>query len=103
MALIKGREVKEDEGQEYPSNPRLWNMVRAQSKARFSKESPASAHWIRTHYSQMGGRFVSSKKDIDPRNRDVVEEAKEKKEKESKKRIVRDVKKNVTKPVTKSK
>lgn len=103
MALIKGKEVKEDEGQEYPANPRLWNMVRVQSKSRFSKESPASAHWIRTHYTQMGGRFVSSKKDIDPRNRDVVEEAKEKKEKESKKRIVRDVKKNVTKPVTKSK
>ena len=103
MALIKGKEVKEDEGQEYPANPRLWNMVRTQAKSRFSKESPASAHWIRTHYSQMGGRFVSSKKDIDPRNRDVVEEAKEKKEKESKKRIVRDVKKKVTKPVTKSK
>lgn len=103
MALIKGKEVKEDEGQEYPANPRLWNMVRTQAKSRFSKESPASAHWIRTHYSQMGGRFVSSKKDIDPRNRDVAEEAKEKKEKESKKRIVRDVKKKVTKPVTKSK
>lgn len=103
MALIKGKEVKEDEGQEYPANPRLWNMVRTQSKSRFSKQSPASAHWIRTHYTQMGGKFVSSKKEIDPRNRDVAEEAKEKKEKESKKRIVRDVKKNVTKPVTKSK
>jgi hypothetical protein len=103
MALIKGKEVKEDEGQEYPANPRLWNMVRAQSKSRFSKQSPASAHWIRTHYTQMGGKFVSSRKEIDPRNRDVAEEVKEKKEKESKKRIVRDVKKNVTKPVTKSK
>lgn len=103
MALIKGKEVKEDEGQEYPANPRLWNMVRTQSKSRFSKQSPASAHWIRTHYTQMGGKFVSSKKEIDPRNRDVAEEVKEKKEKESKKRIVRDVKKNVTKPVTKSK
>jgi hypothetical protein len=103
MALIKGREVKEDEGQEYPANPRLWNMVTTQAKSRFSKNSPASAHWVRTHYTQMGGKFVSSKKEIDPRNRDIAEEKKEQKEKQDKKRIVKDVKKKVTRPVTKSK
>lgn len=103
MALIKGKEVKEDQGQEYPANPRLWNMVRAQAKSRFSKDSPASAHWIRTHYTQMGGKFVASKKDIDPRSRDIAEEQKEQKEKENKKRTIKDVKKKVTKVVTKSK
>jgi hypothetical protein len=41
----------------------------------------------------MGGKYVTSKKDIDPRNRDLVEE---KKEKEKDK-----VLKKVTKPVGK--
>lgn len=104
MALIKGKEVKEDEGQEYPANPRLWNMVTVQARSKFAKyPSPAAAHWVRTHYSQMGGKFVASKKDIDPRNRDIAEEKKEKKEKENKQRTVKDVKKKVTKVVTKSK
>ena len=48
---------------------------------------------MRTKYSQMGGQYVSSKKDIDPKNRDYVEEKKEKQEKK--------VMKKVTKPVGK--
>jgi len=39
----------------------------------------------------MGGKYVTSKKDIDPRNRDYVEEKKEKEEKK--------IAKKVTKPV----
>jgi len=102
VALITGKEVKKDEGQEYPANPRLWNMVTVQAKSKFSKyPSPAAAHWVRTHYSQMGGKFVGSKKDIDPRNRDLAQEKQQAKEKETKKTIIKDVRKKVTKSVAK--
>jgi hypothetical protein len=92
MAYIQGKAVQEGPKQ-IPANPRLYNMVRMQAQTRFSKESPASAHWIHAKYSQMGGKYVTSKKEIDPRNRDLVEE---KKEKEKKKALHK-----VTKPVGK--
>lgn len=102
MALITGKEVKKDQGQEYPANPRLWNMVTVQARSKFSKyPSPAAAHWVRTHYGQMGGKFVASKKDIDPRNRDLAQEKQQEKEKETKKTLIKDVRKKVTKSVAK--
>ena len=76
MALISGKSVKQGPKQ-IPANPRLYNLVRTQAKTRFSKESPAQAHWIHVHYAQMGGKYVDSKKQIDPKNRDYVEEKKE--------------------------
>jgi hypothetical protein len=90
MAYIQGKAVQEGPKQ-IPANPRLYNMVRVQATTRFSKESPSKGHWIHTKYNQMGGRYVTSKKDIDPRNRDLVEEKKVKEEEK--------VKKKVTKPV----
>ena len=90
MAYIQGKAVQEGPKQ-IPANPRLYNMVRVQASSRFSKESPSKGHWIHTKYNQMGGRYVTSKKDIDPRNRDLVEEKKVKEEEK--------VKKKVTKPV----
>jgi hypothetical protein len=86
MALIRGKEVQ-DTPDQTPANPRLYNMIVAQSKTKFSKKSPASAHWIHAHYLQMGGTFVKSKKDVDPRMRDYVQEANDKKEEAAKKRI----------------
>ena len=86
MALIRGKEVKEAPDQ-VPANPKLYNMIVTQSKTRFAKHSPASAHWIHTHYLQMGGTFVKSKKDVDPRMRDYVKEANDKKEELAKKNI----------------
>jgi hypothetical protein len=88
--LIRGQEVKAGPKQ-LPANPKMYNMVRTQAKARFSKQSPASAHWIHAKYVQMGGKFVDSKKDIDPRFRDYVEEEKEKKEKAMKKKVTKPV------------
>ena len=90
MALISGKSVQQGPKQ-IPANPRLYNLVRTQAQTRFSKESPAQAHWIHSHYVQMGGKYVDSKKKIDPRNRDYVEE---KKEKDKKKAVHK-----VTKPV----
>ena len=90
MALIRGKEVKESPDQ-IPANPKLYNMVTVQASARFSKNSPAKAHWIHAKYTQMGGQFVKSKKDVDPRMRDYAAEAQKKKEEEQKKRIEKPV------------
>ena len=101
MALIRGQEVKETPHQ-YPTNPRLWNLITTQAKTRFSKyPSPAAAHWVHTKYIQLGGQFVDSQKDVDPRMRDRAQEAMDKKEEQAKNSIQRDVTKKVTKKVTK--
>ena len=97
MALITGKEVKETPHQE-PANPRLWNLTVTQAKQRFSKyPSPAAAHWVHTHYVQMGGKFVGSKREVDPRLRDYVNEAKEKKEQAIKKKVTKPMGRNLIK------
>jgi hypothetical protein len=96
MALIRGKEVKEGPKQ-IPANPRLYNMVVTQAKSRFAKyPSPAAAHWVHSHYIQMGGKFVDSKKQIDPRNRDRVQEAIDKKKEEYKKKVTKPVSRTTT-------
>lgn len=96
MAYIQGKAVQEGPKQ-IPANPRLYNMVRTQAQTRFSKESPASAHWIHAKYSQMGGKYVTSKKEIDPRNRDYVEEKKEKEKKKALHKVSKPVGKGLIK------
>ena len=96
MAYIQGKAVQEGPKQ-LPANPRLYNMVRAQATTRFSKESPSKGHWIHTKYNQMGGKYVTSKKDIDPRNRDLVEEKKEKQEEKAKKKVTKPIGKGLIK------
>jgi len=101
MALVKGQEVKETP-QQYPANPRLWNLITTQAKTRFAKyPSPAAAHWVHAKYEQLGGQFVDSKKQIDPRMRDRAQEAMDKKEEQAKNSIQKDVNKKVTKKVNK--
>jgi hypothetical protein len=95
MALISGKEVKKAPKQE-PANPKLWNMITAQAGTKFSKNSPARGHWIHAKYNQMGGQYVKSKKEVDPRFRDYVQEAKDKKEDSAKKKVTKPVGKNVT-------
>jgi len=90
VALIRGKEVQENPTQT-PANPKLYNMITMQAGARFSKNSPAKAHWIHAKYLQMGGTFVKSKKDVDPRMRDYAAEAQKKKEEEQKKNIEKPV------------
>lgn len=91
MALISGREVKKTEKQ-LPANPKMYNMVVAQARTKFTTyPSPAAAHWVRTRYTQMGGQYVKSKKDIDPKMRDYAQEERDKKEKDQKKKVTRPV------------
>jgi len=96
MALIRGKEAKETEERE-PANPKLWNMITAQAGAKFSKNSPARGHWIHAKYNQMGGQYVKSKKDVDPRFRDYVQEAEKKKDEQKKKKVTKPVNKKVIK------
>ena len=95
MAYIQGKEVKEGPKQ-LPANPKLWNMYVAQAKSKFRVyPSPAAAHWVRSHYTQVGGKFVNSKKEIDPRFRDYVQEAIEKRMALAKNKVVHPVGKSV--------
>ena len=94
MALIRGKEVKEKEKRE-AANPKLWNMITAQANTKFSKNSPARGHWIHAKYNQMGGQYVKSKKDVDPRFRDYTQEALDKKEDSEKKKVTKPIKKKV--------
>jgi hypothetical protein len=90
MALISGKEVKKTDKQE-PANPKLWNMITAQATTKFSKNSPARGHWIHAKYNQMGGQYVKSKRDVDPRFRDYTQEAMDKKNEKQKKKVTKDV------------
>ena len=96
MALIRGKEVKESPDQT-PANPKLWNMITAQAGAKFSKNSPSRGHWIHAKYNQMGGQFVKSKKEIDPRFRDYAQEESDKKESLQKKKVTKDIGRNLIK------
>lgn len=91
MALIQGKEVKKTEKQE-PANPKLYNMVVAQARAKFTTyPSPAAAHWVRSRYNQLGGQYVKSKSEVDPRFRDYAAEEKKKKEDQQKKKVTKKV------------
>ena len=91
MALISGRSVT-NAPKQLAANPRLWNMITTQAKTRFPKyPSPAAAHWVHTRYAQMGGKFVQSKKEIDPRFRDYEQEKKDKQEDAQKKKVTHPV------------
>jgi len=91
MALIQGKSVQEGPKQ-LPANPKLWNMYVAQAKAKFRVyPSPAAAHWVHSHYAQVGGQFVDSVKKIDPRFRDYVQEGIEKKIAAQKHKVTKDV------------
>jgi hypothetical protein len=91
MALIQGKSVQEGPKQ-LPANPKLWNMYVAQAKARFRVyPSPASAHWVHSHYAQTGGKFVDSKSQIDPRFRDYVQERMDAQIAEKKEKVTKNV------------
>ena len=95
MALIAGKEVKKAPKQE-PANPKLYNMVVAQARTKFTTyPSPAAAHWVHTRYAQLGGQYVKSKSQVDPRMRDYVQEERDKKEKEQKKKVTKPIGRNL--------
>lgn len=97
MTLIQGKSVKEGPKQ-LPANPKLWNMYVAQAKAKFRVyPSPAAAHWVHSHYAQVGGQFVNSEKEIDPRFRDYAQESMDKKVAAQKHKVTKPVGRNLIK------
>ena len=67
-------------------------MITTQARSKFAKyPSPAAAHWVHTRYTQLGGNFVKNKSQVDPRFRDYVHEAQEKKEEEQKKKVTKPI------------
>jgi len=91
MALIQGKSVKEGPKQ-LPANPKMWNMYVAQAKSRFRVyPSPAAAHWVHSHYSQSGGKFVDKESQVDPRFRDYVQESMDAKMASQKKKVTKPV------------
>ena len=94
MPYIRGQEVQKGPKQ-YPANPKLWNMYVAQAKTRFRiYPSPAASSWVHSQYVKVGGKFVEQESQVDPRMRDYVQEAADKKEAEQKKKV----KKKITLP-----
>lgn len=72
-------------------NPKLWNQLRQQAEARWPKRTgpgttPQANRWISQQYSMLGGGEVASIKDVDPKKRDLKQEAIEKAERRKKQR-----------------
>lgn len=44
-----------------PANPKLWEMIIIQAKAKFATyPSPGASHWVHEQYVQHGGKFIES-------------------------------------------
>ncbi len=44
-----------------PGNEKLWQMLIAQAKAKFSTyPNPAASHWVHQKYEQAGGKFIDT-------------------------------------------
>ena len=44
-----------------PKNPKLWQMIIAQARARFATyPSPAASHWVHDQYIKSGGQFFDT-------------------------------------------
>jgi len=51
---------------EKPANEKLWAMIIAQAKAKYSTyPNPAASHWVRERYVQSGGRFTDTNSPIE--------------------------------------
>ena len=80
-----------------PSNPKLWNRLKAQSIAKYPHQSAdgrlsfAAGKWLRQEYIAQGGGFVNSIEEVDPKDRDfkAEEEKKVKTKKQAKKRAMK--------------
>ena len=62
-----------------PSNPKLYDALESQAKARYPKHrgkgnSPQANKMLSQQWAAMGGTFVGSLKEVDPKNRDFKKE-----------------------------
>lgn len=70
-----------------PLNPRLWQIVVIQAKAKFHTwPSPAASHWAHEKYKQLGGRFkVGGDEDKKLASHQKIEKGKDDKSEDEKK------------------
>lgn len=69
-----------------PANEKLWNMVIAQAKAKYSTyPNPAASHWVHERYVQSGGKFIDSNDPVVKKQKAAAKdyEARHKKTKET--------------------
>jgi hypothetical protein len=53
-----------------PANEKLWAMVIAQAKAKYSTyPNPAASHWVHERYVQSGGKFIDSNDPVEQRKK----------------------------------
>ena len=76
---------------EKPSNEKLWAMIIAQAKAKYSTyPNPAASHWVHERYVQSGGKFIDSNSPAEKMKKlsekQFSKKAKEAKEKKSEKK-----------------
>jgi len=44
-----------------PANPKMWAMIVAQAKAKYSNyPNPGASHWVHEQYVKHGGRFIET-------------------------------------------
>ena len=44
-----------------PANPKLWDMLSAQARAKFATyPSPGASNWVHKQYVQHGGQFITT-------------------------------------------
>jgi len=68
-----------------PANPKMWAMIVAQAKAKYSNyPNPGASHWVHKTYVEHGGRFIETTEADRKMNIAKKKHEKEKLEKRSK-------------------
>ena len=70
-----------------PANPKMWAMIVAQAKAKYSNyPNPGASHWVHKSYVEKGGQFIeTSEKDRRKKMEQKKQENKAQKERITKK------------------
>jgi hypothetical protein len=85
-----------------PANEKLWNMVIAQAKAKYSTyPNPAASHWVHEKYVQSGGKFIDSSDPAVKKQKAIAKEAESRNKKSKETTTVSKDKKDVKKKIAK--
>lgn len=63
-----------------PKNQKLWNSLRKQAEAKYPNRrkmkgiSQPAAKWLSEQYERSGGTYVSSRRELEPKDRDIKQE-----------------------------
>ena len=74
-----------------PKNQKLWNSLRRQAQTKYPNKrkigglSQPAAKWLAQEYAKAGGTFVSSKRELEDKDRDFRQEEVDNKKRREKK------------------